>query len=360
MPDLNMNKRTILFLIPYSESTKGGMTEITRMYINEGFFKDPNIHMLNTFFKSGNNRINFLIRFITIKLRFIRDIFKLKPDVVYVMTSAYASFYDKMIYCIIGKIFSKKIMLNVVGAFDDFYEAKSINRILIPWSLSIPDAIIVGGNFWTHYFKKNFPKLKIETIPNPVNSGEYHRLTKKDDNKIKIVFLSELTMPKGLTELVSIIKKIEDKSDKFDFVIMGDGKEYNWLVEQLSKQVEKGFVSIKGRVSHEVKINELAKADLYLFLSHSDFMPISVLEAMSASLPILSTDVGALPDLVHNEVNGYLFSPGDVDPIVDKLLMLQENKHLIEDMGEQSRKIVMKDYDLHAVYGKQLELSNNI
>jgi len=355
-----MNKRKILFLIPYSESTKGGMTEITRMYINEGFFKDPNIHMLNTFFKSGNNKISFLIRFITIKLRFIRNIFKLKPDVVYVMTSAYASFYDKMIYCLIGKIFGKKIILNVVGAFDDFYEAKSINRMLIQWSLSVPDAVIVGGKFWTDYFRSNFPNLRIETIPNPVKSNEYYRLPNGSSKKSRIVFLSEMIMAKGLAELVGVIKKTEEQSDKFDFIIMGSGKEYNWLVEQLSKQVEKGFVFIKGRVTHEVKINELAKADLYLFLSHSDFMPISVLEAMSASLPILSTDVGALPDLVHNEVNGYLFSPGDVDPIVDKLRMLQENRHLIEGMGEQSRKIVLQDYDLHVVYGKQLELSNNI
>ena len=141
---------------------------------------------------------------------------------------------------------------------------------------------------------------------------------------------------------------------------MGGGEKLEWARAELKTESEKGFVDIKGYVSDYEKEFEFSTADLFIMLSHNEVIPISILEAMSASLPIISTDVGGIPDIVIEEENGFLFPRKTVIPVVNKLLGLADKREKLKNMGLKSRCIVEKDYDVFQVLDRHILLAEDL
>ena len=77
-------------------------------------------------------------------------------------------------------------------------------------------------------------------------------------------------------------------------------------------------------------------ADAYILPSYNEGLPISILEAMSYSLPIISTNVGGIPEILKNGENGFIMSPGDKDAMYRAILELMNNEKLRMDMGKAS------------------------
>ena len=77
-------------------------------------------------------------------------------------------------------------------------------------------------------------------------------------------------------------------------------------------------------------------ADAFILPSYNEGLPISVLEAMSYSLPVISTTVGGIPEILKNGENGFIMEPGDKDAIYHAVVSLMEDKSLCKDMGKKS------------------------
>lgn len=104
----------------------------------------------------------------------------------------------------------------------------------------------------------------------------------------------------------------------------------------ISKYGLNDIVSFEGWVSGDKKINLLNKVDAYILPSYHEGLPISILEAMSYSLPIISTNVGGIPEILKNGENGFIITPGDKDAIYRAILELMNNEKLRMDMGKAS------------------------
>ena len=76
-------------------------------------------------------------------------------------------------------------------------------------------------------------------------------------------------------------------------------------------------------------------SDAYILPSYKEGLPISVLEAMSYGLPMISTKVGGIPEIIADGVNDYLIIPGDQDAICASIKKLQNNQELTKQMVKQ-------------------------
>ena len=85
-------------------------------------------------------------------------------------------------------------------------------------------------------------------------------------------------------------------------------------------------------------------ADVFLMSSLREGLPLSILEAMSSSLPVVSTKVGGIPEAVKNNRTGYLVRFGDTDGMTDKLQDLLGNDKKMEKMGRAGREKVLKSF----------------
>lgn len=342
---------------------EGGMTITTHMFYEVGLFNHPNIKHFNTSFTwSENNLIRALQSFL-LKIKFIYKLISFRPHVIFVIASPYWGYYDKIIYCLIAKIFGiKSCFNNVSGGFVNFYEKNGWNKWLITQTIKIPTVVVLGTPFWVNYFKSNFPNLKTIEIANPVICENFN-VTKSaalKENKIKIVSAFRITKDKGVVELTKVIKQVCERTDQFEFTILGDGSEYAWMCKELSDLSEQGLVHIKGFVEGDAKIKEIVNADAYLMLTHYDMMPIAILEAMAASLPVFSTKTGGIPDMIVDGINGHLFEIGEVNAVADKLLAYQNEKSKLVVMGQNNYELVKNNYDIEPIINKQLKLAENI
>lgn len=352
----------ILYLVPSDQNDKGGMTEITKMFYQVGLFENNNIKHFNTHYKWGESKLIKLFETVVHQLFFIKILISFRPKIIFVMTSAYVGFFEKCFYCLIARIFGVKSMLNSVGDFSNFYEKSKINAYFIRLFLKMPNVILVGSSYWNNYFKVNFQHRLIELVVNPVISDLYFKSKNTLTGKIRIVTISNIIDSKGIVELVNVIKQVCANTDKFVFVIMGKGEKLGWVRNELQFEINSQFVEVKGQVSDEDKIFEFSIADLFILLSHNEVIPISMLEAMSASLPIIGTKVGGIPDIVNEEENGYLFSRMTVEPVVDRILKIgnEFSKEDLRLMGEKSKLIVKSKYDIFQVLESHLELAKKI
>ena len=92
----------------------------------------------------------------------------------------------------------------------------------------------------------------------------------------------------------------------------------------------------------------LRKADVFFLPSYNEGMPMAVLDAMGYGLPVVSTNVGGIPKIVHDGENGVCCEAGDVDRMSRAITELMLNEELRENAGRDSMKIVKAKYSLEA------------
>lgn len=357
--ELKTSKR-ILYLLP-TPSMEGGMTATTQMFYNAGLFEQSNVYHFDTKFKWHKHTLIRLFESPYLKLKFIFALIKYKPDVIFVIMSPYWGFYDKISYCLIAKLFGVKSIFNSVSArFTKFYESNAFNKLLVKLFIKIPDCVVLGTPYWYSYFKQNFPNIKLSEIPNPVITEEFNTTHKLKSEKIRVVSAFRITKEKGIKELVSVIKSVNEKSDKFVFTILGDGNQLNWVRTELAKLIKEGKVELKGFLTGAEKNKAIINADAYVMLTHFDMMPISILEAMAASLPIFSTNTGGIVDMVREGENGHLYEIGEVNKVVEKLLFYENHPDKLQLMGQNSHQLVKNNYDIEIIINKQFKLAEEI
>lgn len=155
----------------------------------------------------------------------------------------------------------------------------------------------------------------------PVSCGIDRRnytpdLTPRDANRI--LFVGRLTTEKGIDVVLRALAKL-DPALNATFDIVGGGDQRRNL-EQLAEQLGVGDrVTFHGHASEEDLRALYTRASVFAIASIAELQSIATMEAMASGLPIVAADAVALPHLVHDGENGYLFEPGNVDQLAARL-----------------------------------------
>jgi glycosyltransferase involved in cell wall biosynthesis len=141
-------------------------------------------------------------------------------------------------------------------------------------------------------------------------------LSPRSDNRI--VFVGRLTTEKQIDVLLRAIAKLDPALDvRFDVVGTGDRRrDLEHLTAELGLTER---VHFHGHTSDEDLRDLLTRASVFAIASIAELQSIATMEAMASGLPVVAADAVALPHLVHDGENGYLFTPGDVDELAAKL-----------------------------------------
>nr|WP_246286183.1 glycosyltransferase [Microbacterium pseudoresistens] len=136
--------------------------------------------------------------------------------------------------------------------------------------------------------------------------------------KNRIVFVGRLTAEKQIEVILSAMTKLDPALDA-SFDIVGGGDQRKSLEELTAQLGLADRVTFHGRTTDEQLRALLSRASVFAIASIAELQSIATMEAMASALPVVAADAVALPHLVHDGENGYLFTPGDADDLAAKL-----------------------------------------
>lgn len=181
---------------------------------------------------------------------------------------------------------------------------------------------------------------KVKTIYNGIKC-ESNLKTESKNNCLMIGTVARIAPPKDWKNTVKLIKSLKEHNLDFKFYWVGDGVEYSKLKRQTTKQhLEDCFILLGNRSDVNKILDEL---NLFLLLTNWEGLPISIIEAMHKSLPIIASDVGGNSELVLNNKNGYLIKDNsNIEHIANKIINLSNNSELIARFGAYSLNLAQK------------------
>jgi len=194
-------------------------------------------------------------------------------------------------------------------------------------------------------------------IPNGVVSQKFERNIEKrekirkefnlNENDILGIVTRRMVWKNGVRYLALATKFIKNRDLKLLFI--GDGEEFNEVETILGENFKDRYFML-GSKKHEEIIDFYSGADLSILPSLMEATSISGLEAMAASLPIVGTAVGGIPELVKDGITGYLCEPKNPKDLAKKIDKLLDNDY--KKMGQKAHEIVKKDFDWNTIAKK--------
>lgn len=245
-----------------------------------------------------------------------------------------------------------------LGRFNRSYLEKSVIRK--------SDLTIALGTF----LKKKIPDANIKVIPNGVDIAEYTKIEKSkareemkiDKDDFVIVFVGRITPIKGVDILINAAKKVKETTPNLKVYLVGSlGGNFqirNNITPYAQKMlnISDNCCEFPGFISNKIKNLLLNSVDIFVLPSRFDNCPLTILEAMARGKPVIASNIGGIPDIVKDGINGYLFEVGNERDLANKIIMLYNNENLRKEMGINSRKLVEDKYTWKKVSKRYLEV----
>ncbi|HET9323356.1 MAG TPA: glycosyltransferase family 4 protein [Gaiellaceae bacterium] len=188
-------------------------------------------------------------------------------------------------------------------------------------------------------------------IPNGVDVDDAPRAA-PDGGRPLVVSVGRLKPPKDALTLVRSLALLPAGS--CDALVVGDGPDRPLVEAEIRALGLRERIRLAGD-RHDVP-TLLAGADVFVLSSASEGMPVSVLEAMAAGLPVVASRVGGVPELVVEGKTGLLVDPGDPGGLAEALRRLVQDPALRRRLGEAGRARVEQRFDVDAFRRAHLEL----
>ena len=167
------------------------------------------------------------------------------------------------------------------------------------------------------------------------------------DGSCRIVYLGLLGPRKGTSDLLQALASPPLRPLQWDAVIAGNGEVDAFRAEAAALGLA-DRVTFPGWVGPEEAQALLASAGVFVLPSYNEGLPVAVLEAMAAAIPVVTTRVGAIPDLGIDGEAGFLLDPGAIKDLADRLAVLIGDAGLRARFGANGRRRMERDFTIHS------------
>ncbi len=285
-----------------------------------------------------------------------------KVDAIHLHMSQRSSVIRKLMLLRLAGCFGVPTILHLHGSeFEVFANSLSPRlRKMMVASMRKASAIVVLGEKWRRFLLDGLglPPQLVHIIPNGVPLPPLPPLKPAHDT-CTIIALGLLGPRKGTPDLLKALASPAMQPLNWRAVIAGNGEVERYR-EEAARLGIGGRVEMPGWVGPAQVQALLAEANIFTLPSHNEGLPVAILEAMAARLPVITTSVGAIAELVLHGETGLIVSPGDSEALANALTQLAQNPELRDRMGEAGRNRVEEGYTIEVIAGKMVELYRKV
>jgi glycosyltransferase involved in cell wall biosynthesis len=189
-------------------------------------------------------------------------------------------------------------------------------------------------------------------IPNAVDVDAYPQAPLERDVP-RLISVGRLAAPKDWSTLLYALAALEPETFA-ELMIVGDGPDRERVEDELARSSLRRRVRLLGERDDVPGL--LSDADVFVLASRSEGLPLSVIEAMAAGLPVVASDVGGVGELVREGETGLLVPPGDPAALADALRLLLADRGLRRRLGSGGRERAKAFFDFSGFRRAHLEL----
>ena len=213
------------------------------------------------------------------------------------------------------------------------------------------DAILTMSKIEKEQILENFKvdENQILLLPNAVldetlDLARFKRLDYEKD-VFTLIYAGDLEPWKAVDDLITALKIVRKKIDNIELMIVGEGTQKKKL-EKMARGLPVWFT---GYLPHKQALIRIAEANAFVMPSIWEGLPTVILEAMAAKTPVISTSVGAIPEVVKDEETGLLVEPANPKALADAIYKLWKNQDLAEEIMNKSYNKVKRQYTFSRV-----------
>lgn len=163
----------------------------------------------------------------------------------------------------------------------------------------------------------------------------------------KLLFVGRLSDEKGLNVLLDSLRMLLAETADFHLTVLGDGQSRRKLEHQADQLGLSEHVEFKGFVDQTTIREHLKTSDIFILPSFAEGIPVSLMEAMAIGVPVITTYVGGIAELVVHNDTGLLCYPSDSTGLANAIKTYLNDQSLVETISYNGRKHVESEFDVN-------------
>ena len=228
-----------------------------------------------------------------------------------------------------------------------FHDVRNTGRFMGWLSLNAPRLIAANSRKAVDYaVRQGRATERVAYLPNVIDTAQFTPSPRAASATLRLLTVGRLEAPKRFDRLLNLLAQFRARATRpFRLTIAGDGS----LRTPLERQAQAlgllpAHVEFCGGVSDTAPLYRAA--DIFLLTSDYEGTPNVVLEAMAAGLPIISTNIGGVPEILAHNVTGLMFAPTDEAGFLAALNALSEDPARQNALGQAARRHIESHHSL--------------
>ena len=343
-----------ILMIGVDKKRTGGMWTVSNNYItNKTYNKKVLMHYVSTS-TSGN----FFRRIMKMIKGYICSFFQIiffKPEIVHIHMAEKGSVIRKSFIIKMAKKRKCKILVHMhAGPFMDWYNTlNNRKKIKIKKMFDNIDCLLVLGKYFKKQMKEIIDDNKIKVLYNGIDIPKINYYLANKNKKEFFLYSGRINELKGVFDILESIKNCDDKlpsNIKFVFCGSDETGRFKSTVENLkieNRIIFEGWVSTK-------KMQEYYKKSKCLILpSYSEGLSMTIIEAMSYGLPIITTNITTNPEILDGIC--YLVEAGNKKELSKMILEYSSNENMLKNISEKEYKRVNELFSIEIMIENTLK-----
>ncbi|TVT47855.1 MAG: glycosyltransferase [Denitromonas halophila] len=331
-----MRKR-IIVVGPHPDM-RGGIASVLHVYRAHGLFREAQCQFLAT--TVDGSRFKKLLVGSSALLRFVWLIATGQAGLLHVHAASFGSFWRKRLFVGVARRFSVPVIYHLhSGLFRGFYENKldDAGRNKARRMLGMCQRVFCLNSETKLWLESVLDAgVRVDVFPNPI---EICDVPARRSNTSSVLFLGRLVREKGVYELLRAFSPVCRRYPGLSLVLCGTGPEEAGLRALADELSIAPNVIFPGWVDGARKSELLAEASVFVLPSYAEGLPMSILEAMVANVPIVATAVGGIPDMLDDGACGQLVPPRDEAKLTEALMRALDAPQVLPGVSRAAQRV---------------------
>ena len=297
------------------------------------------------------SRTGTLLRLATSPFALAARLLQSRPRIVHINTAFDPKGYWRdIVYLAVAKALRRKVVYQIHGGAlpGAFFAGSRALSALLRLVLSWPDAVVVLGRSELAAYREFAPHARLVRIANAVAlcaaDLRAERYTAK--RALNVAYLGRLAADKGILETIEAVRILRDRGIDARLTIAGAGAALGEIRQAIAAAGLGDRVRLVGALTGAAKQWLWQKTDVFALPTSREGLPYALLEAMSCgAVPVISP-VGAIPDVVQDEVHGLFVPSRDSRALADALERLATDRALLHRLALAARARVVSEYSV--------------